>query len=31
MVACDGAEYQREWFHLECVGLKHEPKGSAKW
>lgn len=29
-MACDGAEYQREWFHLECVGLKHEPKGSGK-
>ncbi|KAK4640914.1 hypothetical protein QC761_607970 [Podospora bellae-mahoneyi] len=30
MVACDGAECQREWFHLECVGLEHEPKGSGK-
>lgn len=29
MVACDGAECQREWFRLECVGLKHEPKGSG--
>ncbi|KAK4188798.1 putative transcriptional regulatory protein [Podospora australis] len=31
MVACDGANCQKEWFHLECVGLKVAPKGNAKW
>lgn len=31
MVACDGANCQKEWFHLECMGLKVAPKGNAKW
>ncbi|KAK4458117.1 putative undecaprenyl diphosphate synthase-domain-containing protein [Cladorrhinum samala] len=31
MVACDGEGCAREWFHLECVGLKVAPKGNAKW
>ncbi|KAK3683941.1 hypothetical protein B0T22DRAFT_266441 [Podospora appendiculata] len=31
MVACDGDGCPREWFHLECVGLKVAPKGNAKW
>ncbi|KAL2024056.1 hypothetical protein VTK56DRAFT_9836 [Thermocarpiscus australiensis] len=31
MVACDGEGCPREWFHLECVGLKVAPKGNAKW
>lgn len=30
MVACDGAGCPREWFHLECVGLKVAPKGNGK-
>ncbi|KAK0634932.1 hypothetical protein B0T17DRAFT_611870 [Bombardia bombarda] len=31
MVACDGDGCAREWFHLDCVGLKVAPKGNAKW
>ncbi|KIW14224.1 hypothetical protein PV08_07006 [Exophiala spinifera] len=30
MVACDKADCPRQWFHLECIGLKSVPK-SAKW
>ena len=29
MVACDGANCSREWFHLSCVGLDAPPEG--KW
>ena len=25
MVGCDGRECQREWFHLDCVGLAEAP------
>ncbi|ORY82697.1 hypothetical protein BCR37DRAFT_319093 [Protomyces lactucae-debilis] len=28
MVACDGDECEREWFHLACVNLTAPPKGS---
>ncbi|KAJ2892727.1 hypothetical protein MKZ38_009432 [Zalerion maritima] len=31
MVACDSDGCEREWFHLECVGLKVAPKTNAKW
>ncbi|KAH6666479.1 hypothetical protein F5X68DRAFT_236918 [Plectosphaerella plurivora] len=31
MVACDADNCKREWFHLDCVGLKVAPKGNAKW
>ncbi|KAA8903098.1 hypothetical protein FN846DRAFT_954522 [Sphaerosporella brunnea] len=31
MVACDGEECEREWFHLDCVGLSQAPRGKAKW
>ncbi|KAI5462255.1 hypothetical protein BGZ63DRAFT_413655 [Mariannaea sp. PMI_226] len=31
MVACDAAGCPREWFHLECVGLKVAPGSKAKW
>lgn len=31
MVACDADGCAKEWFHLECVGLKVAPKGNAKW
>ncbi|KAI8307136.1 Transcriptional regulatory protein PHO23 [Colletotrichum sp. SAR11_59] len=31
MVACDADNCEREWFHLNCVGLKVAPKGSSKW
>lgn len=30
MVACDADGCAREWFHLECVGLKVAPKGNGK-
>ncbi|KAL2433987.1 hypothetical protein ABEF95_013560 [Exophiala dermatitidis] len=30
MVACDKEDCPRQWFHLECIGLKSVPK-SAKW
>jgi hypothetical protein len=30
MVACDADGCEREWFHLECVGLKVAPKGNGK-
>ncbi|KAK1772980.1 putative undecaprenyl diphosphate synthase-domain-containing protein [Phialemonium atrogriseum] len=29
--SCDADGCKREWFHLECVGLKVAPKGNAKW
>ena len=29
MVGCDARDCEREWFHLECVGLKVAPKGSG--
>lgn len=28
MVACDGAQCTREWFHLPCLGLSSPPKGN---
>lgn len=28
MVACDGDDCEREWFHLACVNLSAPPKGS---
>ncbi|CAG8983364.1 hypothetical protein HYALB_00000531 [Hymenoscyphus albidus] len=31
MVACDANACAKEWFHLECAGLKVAPKGNAKW
>ena len=31
MVACDADECEREWFHLECVGLKVAPKQNGKF
>lgn len=31
MVGCDAENCEREWFHLQCVGLKVAPKGNAKW
>jgi hypothetical protein len=30
MVACDNDDCPRQWFHLECLGLKTVPK-SASW
>ncbi|KAI1750561.1 hypothetical protein F4782DRAFT_242273 [Xylaria castorea] len=31
MVACDADDCEREWFHLDCVGLKAAPPPSMKW
>ncbi|KAI1412403.1 hypothetical protein F5Y13DRAFT_163510 [Hypoxylon sp. FL1857] len=31
MVACDADDCEREWFHLDCVGLKAAPPSSMKW
>lgn len=30
MVACDADECPREWFHLECVGLKVAPTSKGE-
>ena len=29
MVGCDAENCEREWFHLQCVGLKVAPKGNG--
>lgn len=31
MVACDGEGCVKEWFHLDCAGLKVAPKGNGKF
>lgn len=31
MVACDADGCEKEWFHLECVGLKVAPRGNGKF
>lgn len=31
MVACDADGCVKEWFHLECVGLKVAPKGNSEF
>ena len=31
MVACDADGCEREWFHLECVGLKVAPKTNGEF
>jgi hypothetical protein len=31
MVACDADGCAKEWFHLDCVGLKVAPKGNGKF
>lgn len=30
MVGCDADDCEREWFHLECVGLKVAPRSNGK-
>lgn len=30
MVACDADGCAKEWFHLECVGLRVAPKGNGR-
>lgn len=31
MIACDNNDCPKEWFHLDCVGLKEMPPRRAKW
>lgn len=31
MVGCDNDNCDREWFHLECVGLTKAPAANEKW
>lgn len=31
MVGCDNEHCAREWFHLECTGLRSLPAANAKW
>ena len=31
MVGCDAGDCEREWFHLECVGLKVAPRGNGEF
>jgi hypothetical protein len=31
MVACDADTCEREWFHLDCVGLKAAPGANSKF
>lgn len=31
MIACDNEDCEKEWFHLECVGLTELPPRRGKW
>ncbi|KAI5293684.1 hypothetical protein KEM52_005314 [Ascosphaera acerosa] len=31
MICCEDENCDKEWFHLECVGLTEVPNRSAKW
>ncbi|KAJ6115519.1 hypothetical protein N7523_005936 [Penicillium sp. IBT 18751x] len=31
MICCENQDCDREWFHLECVGLSEVPSRTAKW
>ncbi|QVM08550.1 hypothetical protein D8B26_008416 [Coccidioides posadasii str. Silveira] len=31
MICCEDNDCDREWFHLECVGLTEVPSRTAKW
>ncbi|OHW91531.1 PHD-finger domain-containing protein [Colletotrichum incanum] len=31
MIACDNDNCDKEWFHLECVGMTHIPARTTKW
>ncbi|KAI9749759.1 MAG: hypothetical protein M4579_006749 [Chaenotheca gracillima] len=31
MIMCENADCEREWFHLECVGLSEIPGRTTKW
>ncbi|KAK1691449.1 hypothetical protein BDP55DRAFT_647100 [Colletotrichum godetiae] len=31
MIACDNDNCDKEWFHLECMGMTHIPARTTKW
>ncbi|KAL2014801.1 hypothetical protein VTN00DRAFT_2326 [Thermoascus crustaceus] len=31
MICCENTDCDKEWFHLECVGLSEVPSRTAKW
>ncbi|KAK5740811.1 hypothetical protein LTR17_004401 [Elasticomyces elasticus] len=31
MIACDGADCEREWFHFDCVGMSELPGDDQEW
>ncbi|KAJ6018879.1 hypothetical protein N7522_000946 [Penicillium canescens] len=31
MICCENPDCDREWFHLDCVGLTEVPSRTAKW
>ncbi|RMJ22088.1 PHD finger domain protein, partial [Aspergillus sp. HF37] len=31
MICCENPDCDREWFHLNCVGLSEVPSRTAKW
>ncbi|KUJ20959.1 uncharacterized protein LY89DRAFT_715261 [Mollisia scopiformis] len=31
MIGCENSECEKEWFHLECVGLTEVPARTTKW
>ncbi|KAJ5235008.1 Zinc finger PHD-type [Penicillium citrinum] len=31
MICCENQDCDREWFHLDCVGLSEVPSRTAKW
>ncbi|KAL4882896.1 hypothetical protein BJY04DRAFT_186261 [Aspergillus karnatakaensis] len=31
MICCENPDCDREWFHLECVGLTEVPSRTARW
>ncbi|GAQ04284.1 hypothetical protein ALT_1605 [Aspergillus lentulus] len=31
MICCENQDCDKEWFHLECVGLSEVPSRTAKW
>ncbi|KAB8073010.1 hypothetical protein BDV29DRAFT_176326 [Aspergillus leporis] len=31
MICCENNDCDREWFHLDCVGLSEVPSRTAKW
>ncbi|PWY92351.1 hypothetical protein BO70DRAFT_348743 [Aspergillus heteromorphus CBS 117.55] len=31
MICCENPDCDREWFHLDCIGLSEVPSRTAKW